>query len=150
VWDSVHGSRTSRHAAREYHSEHYDFERLKMCPVPSEPIPIYVGGHTDPALRRAAKLADGWCSAGTDVSSLKVLLAKLNGYRRDVGRGDLPFEIQALCPDTSDVDGFRRLRDLGVTDAIVGPWGIYDADPLSISQKQDAVRRFGHEIIAKL
>jgi len=44
----------------EFHGEFYDIERIKMAPVPSEPIPILIGGHSDPALRRAARTGDGW------------------------------------------------------------------------------------------
>jgi probable F420-dependent oxidoreductase len=134
----------------EYHGKHYDFDPLKMCPVPTQPVPIYVGGHSDPALKRAARLADGWCSAGTDVATLHLLISKLNGFRRDTGRAHLPFEVQALCPEITDLEGFFLMRDMGVTDAIVGPWGIYDADPLSISEKQDALRRFADEVIRRL
>jgi hypothetical protein len=92
-------------------------------------------------------LADGRCSAGTDVATLRGLISKLNSFRRDTDRTHLPFEIQALCPEIVNREGFCRARDMGVTDAIVGPWGIYDADPLSISEKQDALRRFAGEII---
>ncbi|MGH3950300.1 MAG: LLM class flavin-dependent oxidoreductase, partial [Pseudonocardiaceae bacterium] len=37
----------------EYHGEFFDFGKLRMSPTPSERMPIYVGGHTGPALRRA-------------------------------------------------------------------------------------------------
>ena len=53
----------------EYHGEHYDIESIKICPVPSEPIPILIGGHADVALRRAARLGDGWMHAGGDADA---------------------------------------------------------------------------------
>ncbi|MFQ5513955.1 MAG: TIGR03619 family F420-dependent LLM class oxidoreductase [Myxococcota bacterium] len=134
----------------EHHGAHYDFDRLKLSPVPSEPVPIYIGGHSTAALRRAARLGDGWCTAGTDLETLRGLVERLRALRREFGRESEPFEIQALCPEIRDLDGFRRMEEAGATDAIVGPWGIYDVDPLSVAQKQEAVRRFGEEIIAKL
>ena len=33
---------------------------MTLGPAPSEPVPIYSGGHTDAALRRAARYCDGW------------------------------------------------------------------------------------------
>jgi len=48
----------------EYHGAHYDFGPLQMNPTPTAPIPIYGGGHSEPALRRAARLCDGWLAAG--------------------------------------------------------------------------------------
>jgi len=40
----------------EYHGEFYDFAPLEMSPVPSAPIPIYVGGVSKPARRRSRSL----------------------------------------------------------------------------------------------
>ena len=53
----------------EYHGEIYDIPRIKQCPVPSTPIPIIVGGHAEPALRRAAR-NDGWIHGGGDLEAL--------------------------------------------------------------------------------
>ena len=47
----------------EHHGEFYDFDKLQMSPAPSEPMPWYVGGHTEVALKRAVRVADGWTSA---------------------------------------------------------------------------------------
>ena len=49
----------------EFHGENYDFGPMKMFPVPSRPVPIIIGGHSQPALKRAARLGDGWVSANT-------------------------------------------------------------------------------------
>ena len=44
----------------EHHGEFYDFDRLEMNPAPTEDIPVWVGGISNPALRRAARLGNGW------------------------------------------------------------------------------------------
>lgn len=44
----------------EYRGEHYQFDALEMNPAPSEYIPIWVGGISEPAMKRAARLGDGW------------------------------------------------------------------------------------------
>jgi alkanesulfonate monooxygenase SsuD/methylene tetrahydromethanopterin reductase-like flavin-dependent oxidoreductase (luciferase family) len=48
----------------EFHGKFYDLPSFKINPVPKKPIPILIGGHADAALRRAARLGDGWMHAG--------------------------------------------------------------------------------------
>ena len=48
----------------EHHGEIYDVEPIKISPVPTAPIPMLVGGHSRPAMRRAVTLGDGWMHAG--------------------------------------------------------------------------------------
>ncbi len=56
----------------EYHGKFFDFDKLQISPAPSEPMPIYVGGHTEPALKRAARVGDGWASAMMKLSASSV------------------------------------------------------------------------------
>jgi alkanesulfonate monooxygenase SsuD/methylene tetrahydromethanopterin reductase-like flavin-dependent oxidoreductase (luciferase family) len=46
--------------APEFHGEHVSFTDALFSPRPKVPIPIVVGGSSQGALKRAAKLADGW------------------------------------------------------------------------------------------
>ena len=48
----------------EFHGDHYDIQPIKLCPAPTQRIPILIGGHADVALRRAARVGDGWMHAG--------------------------------------------------------------------------------------
>jgi probable F420-dependent oxidoreductase len=36
------------------------FKAMRTLPQPARPIPIWVGGHAEPAFRRAVRLGDGW------------------------------------------------------------------------------------------
>ena len=62
----------------EFHGEFYDFDRLQMSPAPTKPVPFYVGGHTDVALKRAARVGDGWTSAMMTGEQLAETIGKLN------------------------------------------------------------------------
>jgi probable F420-dependent oxidoreductase len=132
----------------EFHGEFYDFDKLQMSPAPSQPVPFYVGGHTDVALRRAVRVGDGWTSAmmtceqaGETIGNLKKLLA-------EAGRAADPFEYQVVCIDKFDVDGHRELAEAGVTDNIVMPW-VFDGLGFDapLEKKKDSLKRFADTYI---
>ncbi len=130
-----------------FQGKHYRFEPIKICPVPTAPIPILIGGHSEPALRRAARIGDGWMHAGSD--DLEAMIRRLTDLRREYGRERQPFEIHAISFDAYTLDGVRRLEDLGVTDAIVGFRNVYEKDTTTLADKIDALRRFADDVIAK-
>ncbi|WP_067467249.1 TIGR03619 family F420-dependent LLM class oxidoreductase [Nocardia amamiensis] len=134
----------------EYHGEFFDFDPLQMSPAPSEPVPFYIGGHTDAALRRAARVGDGWTSAMMTYDELRRTIARLDALRAEYGMAGEPFEIQAVCIDRFGRSGYQDLADAGVTDAIVVPWladGIgFDGE---LAAKQDSLRKFAQQNIAE-
>ena len=132
----------------EYHGRHYDFGRLMVWPVPSLPVPIYVGGLSEPGLRRAARLADGWISVANTTAEIAEVVPRLGELRAEYGRAGSPFEIKALCTDVFDAAGFRRMEALGVTDAMVCPWYYRPGDTEALDHQVDAVHWFGDEVIA--
>jgi probable F420-dependent oxidoreductase len=135
-----------------YDGEIFSIPSVKICPVPSDPIPLLVGGHSDPALRRAARLGDGWMHAGGDADELKGQIDRLHDLRREYGRTDEPFEIHVISLDGWSVDGCRRLEDLGVTDVIVGFRDAYQvaADTETLQTKIDALRAFADDVVTKV
>jgi probable F420-dependent oxidoreductase len=134
----------------EYRGEVLQLDRCKICPVPAQPIPILVGGHAAPALRRAARQGDGWIHAGGDSEELTRMLARVHELRAEYGRDREPFEIHVISLDAFSVDGARRLEDMGVTDAIVGfRWPYTTApDTQPLQEKLDALRRFADKVIS--
>jgi probable F420-dependent oxidoreductase len=111
----------------EFESENYSIGRCKMSPAPNKPVPILIGGHAKPALRRAARIGDGWVSANSDYQSLQEIIATLQGFRQEYGTaGNENFEIHAFDVSARSLDDYRRLADLGVTDICVNPWNPYD------------------------
>jgi alkanesulfonate monooxygenase SsuD/methylene tetrahydromethanopterin reductase-like flavin-dependent oxidoreductase (luciferase family) len=121
--------------------------------VPTEPIPVLAGGHSDAALRRAARL-DGWMHGGGDPADLPRLLARLAGFRRQAETVPeaRPFEVHVISTDAYTADGVRRLEEQGVTDVIIGFRWPYatgpDTEPLG--PKLDSLRRFADDVIAKM
>lgn len=133
----------------EHRGRHYGFERVRMLPAPAAPIPIYGGGLSAPALRRAARL-DGWVSDLHTRAELAEIAATLRRLRAEVGRTDAPFAIVASCVDAFDADGIRRLADIGVTHYATAPWLFYGGAWNSLPDKVDGLRRFADDVIAKV
>jgi alkanesulfonate monooxygenase SsuD/methylene tetrahydromethanopterin reductase-like flavin-dependent oxidoreductase (luciferase family) len=135
-----------------FHGKHYDLESIKICPVPTKPVPILIGGHSEAALRRAARLGDGWLHAGGDPDDLTRMLGRLRELRREYGREHEPFEVHVISFDAYTVDGIRRLKDVGVTDVIVGFRIPYtrEQDTETLAQKIDALRRYADDVIGKV
>jgi len=136
----------------EYQGKTFTLPAIKIAPVPAEPIPVLIGGHADAALRRAARLGDGWMHGGGDPADLPRLLARLAELRREFGTEARPFEVHVISMDAYTVDGVRRLEEQGVTDVIVGfrwPYAVGpDTEPLG--RKVDNLRRFADTVIAKM
>ena len=135
----------------EYHGECYDIASVKMSPIPTKPLPILVGGHATPALRRAAR-CDGWLHGGGDPADLPGLLTKLGQLREEEGTADKPFEVHVISLDAFSVDGIHRLEEEGVTDVIVGFRWPYEVgpDPEVLQTKIDNLNRFAETVIAKV
>lgn len=135
----------------EHHGEFYDFGRLEMSPTPPAPVPILVGGHSETALRRAARLGDGWMGVYYGVDELTAIVERLQGYRREYGTGDRPFEIQASVvdrPPTPEV--CAELAAAGVTTLITSAWMMAGLQFASLDDNVRALERFGEQYIAPL
>ena len=137
----------------EFHGKHYDFGPIKMNPTPSKPIPFIFGGHTPVALKRAARLGDGWVSVKGSDEEFKAMMDQINAFRKEFGTDKKPYEFHfgtfdfAVGQITRTVDEFKRLEALGATDYCFLP-SVNPAD--TQQQKVDAIRRFGDDIISKV
>lgn len=134
-----------------FKGEFYDIASVKLNPVPSKPLPILIGGHSDAALKRAAK-HDGWLCAGGSFEQTQPLLEKLAGYRAELGTADKPYRIFTTAMGSMlGVDDVHRLADAGVTDIAVAFRNLYavEEDKQPLDDKKADLRRFADAVIAK-
>jgi probable F420-dependent oxidoreductase len=132
----------------EFHGKHFDFGSIRITPVPDTPPAIIVGGHSRPALRRAARLGDGWISVPSDRETLAGHVEKLRRELVEAGTASRrDFEIHGMVTTLNSVDDARRFEEIGVTDACYVPW---DAGVTTVSGRVDAIKRFGDEVITGL
>jgi probable F420-dependent oxidoreductase len=78
-----------------YHGADHIIDNAGLNPMPiQQPIPIWFGGIAEPALRRAARLADGWMPAGRKPDDfMKQTIEQLELFLEEAGRGSKPFGI---------------------------------------------------------
>ena len=132
-----------------YQGQHYQFDALEMNPAPSAHLPIWIGGISKPAMRRAARLGDGWVTDLQPSAEIIDSIEQIKLWRAEYGRGDQPFDIMATPSDAWDVDGYKRLEDAGVTHILTMPWPFYHGETDDLDKKIDSVKRYADDIISQ-
>ncbi len=148
--DIVKGLMTGEYFS--YDGEIFQLDAVKISPVPAKPVPILIGGHAKPALRRAARIADGFIHAGGSFEELASTVELIDEYRKEYGRDHLPFEYQSMGAEVFSIDGVRRLEDLGIQEAIVAFRDPYAAEPdtQTLEEKVRAIDGFADTVIRKI
>lgn len=109
--------------APAFRGDYVTFDNITFAPKPVQaPLPIWVGGESGPALRRTAKLGDGWYPIGTNPSfpldsmaRYQAAVAKLRGLVAAAGRDAagvaLAYRVQKYGPEVPALagDGERRM-----------------------------------------
>ena len=133
-----------------HEGEFYAFPELEMAPALDVEVPIWGGGTSEVALRRAGRHFDGWASEIQSAEEVERILATLGRHREEAGRADRPFGSCVTAKDVYDLEGYRRLAGLGVSYLITVPWALYGLAEDDVGKKCDAIRRFADEVIGPL
>jgi probable F420-dependent oxidoreductase len=108
-----------------YAGEHFSVEGVGLQPRPrQEVLPIWVGGSSKPALRRAATRGDGWLPQGTPRHELKDAIAYLMEHREAGPLAGRPIDLGTICEPIY----------VGEPDWDVGPWTI-SGGPEQVAEK---------------
>lgn len=139
--------------------------RIRPSPLQQPHPPIYVGGNSPRAIRRAVEYADGWTpiftpanlstSARTGDIRTDEDLAKAIDYMRDhcekVGREEMPDIFLGTLNFPGDgstpqqlIDRLERYREMGISGAVVYVGG------RTCDEWCDNAERFGADVIARL
>ena len=152
--------------------EFHRFEDLRCLPQPVQKPhpPIWVGGHSRAALRRAAKLGDGWHPVGANPAvaltppELSGLLDELRRMTEAEGRDpsgltisfkapiyDAERPVSASAADRRPFTGpaDRVMEDIAVYAKLGVSELIFDFRSESLTQSLDRMERFGAEIMAR-
>lgn len=77
----------------------YPATSVRVGPAPSRPggPPIWVGGSSPAAVRRAAQLGDGWLPQGPPKGGMRAAIERIAELREAAGRSAEPFAMGVLC-----------------------------------------------------
>lgn len=84
--------------AAQFHGDFYDFPPVRMDPKPVQRPhpPLLLGAFSEPALRRAGRLTDGWISSSrADLSKIGASVATVKEAAREAGRD--PEALRFVC-----------------------------------------------------
>jgi probable F420-dependent oxidoreductase len=137
-----------------YHGDHINFSDALFSPRPQVPIPIVVGGSSKPALRRAARLGDGWYGLRLSPETASGAIDEMNrvGHRQDFA---LSLRLQVTVGGSVDgadpattlhgdpdavVEQLQRYSAIGIEQVVIEPFASNLADFV------EQMRLFAHEI----
>ena len=113
------------------------FKAMRTLPQPTRPVPIWVGGHAEPAFRRAVRLGDGWHGSRKTPAEAGPIVKRL--------RAERPEESFTLSLRTNwdalsdDPDTIRRqiaeYRDIGIQHLMFQPHQRHAEDWLRSAEK---------------
>ncbi len=112
-------------------------------PVQRPGVPIVIGGHSEAAARRAARLGDGFFPGRGDIDTLKRLLVVMREECAKSGRDADSIEITAGSMVTNP-DTVHQFADLGVARMTISP-PAFDLEGI-----RHGLHRFAEQVIAKL
>ena len=105
---------------------HFDGEYFQVAncgfapkPVQKPHMPLWVGGESQAALRRAARFGDGWHSAGTSLAALPGQLQILHRALEETERSRREFTVSTFPTDRFTLDVVRQCAAHGVDHLLV-------------------------------
>ncbi|MEE3327570.1 MAG: LLM class F420-dependent oxidoreductase [Myxococcota bacterium] len=128
----------------EYHGEFVDFDAATCSPRPVHgSIPILVGGDTPAAIRRAARMADGYFPGSTDPEVLARLIQDFRRAAEDQGRDPESIAIHSIfAQQIADPQaGVEEFAKLGVERVMVPAFFFAGPDGL------DRLAAFGEQVV---
>jgi probable F420-dependent oxidoreductase len=107
-----------------FHGEHLSFDDIRVLPKPAHDIPIWVGGGSEAAYRRAVRAGDGYQAVGIKPPDAAERVARI---RRDRPEPEFTISVrtgwdpQGMGPDEirAERDAFE---DAGVQHVVAAPW----------------------------
>jgi probable F420-dependent oxidoreductase len=111
--DYIGGWRAAWGGAESYASGHFSFSDVRVKPAPAGPVPIWIGGSSPGALRRAAA-CDGWMGTWAPPEVFAERLAELRAFEQDApGGSPTVASIHMEVRFGSPLDGAGRWSEVG-------------------------------------
>ncbi|MBT5005951.1 MAG: TIGR03619 family F420-dependent LLM class oxidoreductase [Halieaceae bacterium] len=131
----------------EYHGQHFDFPPIQVSPHSKYQVPLYFGGTAKVALRRAARIGDGWIGAGNAAEDVPRVMSELQELRKEYGRDHLPFDSLVGVYAIPDKALFDSLYDSGMTSGLNMPFAYALGTRSSLDDKKRMMAQFAEDVI---
>ncbi len=107
-----------------FHGRFTSFDDLRLLPKPSRQIPIWIGGGSEPAYRRAAARGDGFQAVGLTPEAAGPVVERI---RRDHPAADFPISLRTgWDPQGMDHgrigEEYAAFAEAGVQHVVAAPW----------------------------
>ncbi len=132
-----------------YRGRWHRIDDAGLNPLPVQrPIPIWFGGGDDRALRRTARIGDGWLPQFRTAADAQPSLEKLDGYLAQAGRSRSEFGLEArLVYGNGDPDVWaRQVRDWAAAGATHIGLNTMRAGLETAADHLQAIRRFAEAV----
>lgn len=141
----------------DHQGEFFQFDSVILRPAPPAPVPIWSGGMSKPALRRAAT-NDGWLGIPISADDNIAIVKRMKDIRAEKGLPEEGFSPCISLAGRLDADEAARLKAAGIRDLSAMPWMAtpWDvarfvdegADINNLQVKKDAISRYAEAMIA--
>jgi probable F420-dependent oxidoreductase len=144
---SVRGKRTDeaieamralwREETSSYAGDFFRFKDAYCYPKPARAggVPVFIGGESPAALRRLARLGDGWLPYNLPVEDAARVIGEVKEMTRRNGRDPDALRIAKIVYSSAKLDDLKRYRDAGVTEFNVASSGELPLDADGIEAK---------------
>jgi probable F420-dependent oxidoreductase len=125
--------------ASTFEGAFFRFKQAYSFPKPARPggVPILIGGESEAALKRVARLGDGWLPYNLPVEEAPGVIGRLKEMTRQQGRDPDRLRIIKIVYSSAKLDDLKRYRDAGVTEFNLASSGEISADPSRVQSKFD-------------
>jgi probable F420-dependent oxidoreductase len=129
----------------DFEGKYHTVKQAGINPLPVQrPIPLWMGGGAERALRRMARIADGWMPQFRPGDQGAATLEQLRGWIHDEGRDPKDFGIEGRLsmfntPERDWAQAIQWWHDQGATHLTFNTMGVHHA---TSKEHLDAVRRF--------
>jgi len=141
-----------------HRGDFFNFDAI-MCPPPPSHIPVWCGGGSPGAMRRAAR-NDGWLPLPMTIEETRAAVPAIRAMRRDTGLSEENFEVilvlrEPMSPGAAEAMGEMDIQhNIVIAPWVRSPWEVQswidEGDDISrLDVKKKAMERYANAVIAK-
>jgi alkanesulfonate monooxygenase SsuD/methylene tetrahydromethanopterin reductase-like flavin-dependent oxidoreductase (luciferase family) len=103
-----------RESSVSFEGKHFRFRDVRLEPRPAQAggPPLWIGGGSEPAMRRCGRIADGWFPTSRTPEDFAATYRRVQEYAREAGRDPAAIQSAAYITVSIDPDSGRAAREL--------------------------------------